>query len=217
MTSMHSTQAENLEAHRQDDGKFGKHPNTSPEFTLGERPHAALPRLSMQPYAYGVTHWTFPDQRDHFDLEPPYQRGAVWELEQKQKLIESLLRRVPVGSVIYNHRKDAIRDGGSLYAVIDGAQRLRAVREFWDGEFSVPAWWFEDDELEVPAGGEVTFEGLSVIGKRRFQMCSLPGLEANVATIEEEARIFDLINTGGTEQEQSTIDRARAIAAGGAA
>mgnify|MGYP001317669685 CR=1 FL=1 len=174
---------------------------------------APLSRLQLQPLALAATHWTLDSQREMFDLNPPYQRGSVWTLGQRQRLIESLIRRIPVGSVVYNVRKSFIGGGGKFYAaVIDGKQRVEAVRAFFDDEFSVPAWWFEDDELDVPADGEVTYSGLSDVGRRRAMMWSLPGLEAHVDSIEEEARLFDLLNSGGTAQTDDDLARARAVA-----
>lgn len=170
-----------------------------------------LQKMSLQPLALAAIHWTLDEQRDMFDLNPPYQRGSVWSVEQRRALIKSMLLGIPIGSVVYN-----VRDTMKPRAVVDGKQRIEAVRAFFDSEFAVPAWWFEEDDREVAADGDLTFDDLSVRGRRRVQMLQLPGLEAHVKTVEEEAEIFDLINTAGTEQDEATIAAARAIAAGAA-
>jgi hypothetical protein len=69
---------------------------------------------------------------------PEYQRGVVWSLTQKKKLIDSVLRGYPL-PVIYLHH---IKKGVGQYArddfeIIDGQQRLNAIGDFRDGAFSL--------------------------------------------------------------------------------
>lgn len=168
-------------------------------------------RLPFQPYALAATHWFLEDQRHLFDLNPPYQRGSVWTGGQRTSLIESLLRGIPIGSIIYNNR--GIPASGAMYAVVDGKQRVETIRAFRDSEFAVPAWWFKPDEVEN-RDGLATYDDLTIVGQRRIMMLPMPGLEANVKTLEEEAAIFDLINTGGTAQTAEDIATARHIAGG---
>jgi hypothetical protein len=168
-----------------------------------------IQRISFQAWSHAATHWVIKGQRELFVLDAPYQRGLVWTVEQRRNMLESLLRGLPIGSIVYNRR-----DHGHLHYIVDGVQRISAIQAFFDDGFTVPAWWFEDDELTVPADGDALFSQLSIIGQRRVQMLPMPSLEANVATVEEEARIFDLINTAGTAQTTQTIAKARAIAAG---
>lgn len=58
-----------------------------------------------------------------------YQRKLVWTLEEKQKLIQSILDSYPIPAVILNK----INNG--TYEVIDGLQRLNAVMAFAEQEF----------------------------------------------------------------------------------
>lgn len=167
----------------------------------------ALPRLRFQSWAHALGHWVLDSQRDVFVLDTPYQRGQVWTPEQKVSMMESLLRGLPVGTIITNKREH-----GHLQYIVDGVQRISAARSFVDDEFAVPAWWFEDDELTVPADGGVLYSQLSETGRRRLWMLPMPSLEAAVDTVEEEAHIFDLINTAGTPQTSETIAAARRIA-----
>jgi hypothetical protein len=61
-----------------------------------------------------------------------YQRKLVWTLEEKQKLVESVLRRFPIPAILL-----AERDSGE-YEVIDGLQRLHALISYIEGAFSSP-------------------------------------------------------------------------------
>lgn len=58
-----------------------------------------------------------------------YQRKLVWTLEEKQKLIDSILQRFPVPAVLI-----AEREPGS-YEIIDGLQRLHAIVSFVELSF----------------------------------------------------------------------------------
>ncbi|MEW2405271.1 GmrSD restriction endonuclease domain-containing protein [Streptomyces griseoviridis] len=59
-----------------------------------------------------------------------YQRKLVWTLEEKQRLIESVLKRYPIPAILL-----AEREGGE-YEVIDGLQRLHTIVSFIETGFS---------------------------------------------------------------------------------
>lgn len=59
------------------------------------------------------------------NLTPSYQRGDVWRNSDRQSLIESILRGVPLPSIIL------LRTGSSTpHEVVDGKQRLTAILRF---------------------------------------------------------------------------------------
>lgn len=66
------------------------------------------------------------------DLQPNFQRGEVWGKVKKQRLIDSIIRKwhVPPIHVIQSKNTDK-------QEVLDGQQRLVAIRDFINGEFSV--------------------------------------------------------------------------------
>ena len=67
-------------------------------------------------------------------VNPEYQRGAVWKEPQMRMLIDSMLREYYI-PLIYLHR--ATRKAGEFqsdrYEIIDGQQRINAIRSFVDG------------------------------------------------------------------------------------
>lgn len=68
-------------------------------------------------------------------LDPDYQRREVWKKKNKILLIDSLARSMPVGAItVFEHKHN---DSYSVYDVIDGRQRLSALKEYIDGEFDV--------------------------------------------------------------------------------
>ena len=67
-----------------------------------------------------------------------YQRKLVWTLEEKQKLVESVLNRFPIPAILL-----AERNSGE-YEVIDGLQRLHALISYIEGSFSSPSGSYFD-------------------------------------------------------------------------
>ena len=60
-----------------------------------------------------------------------YQRKLVWTLTEKQKLIESILKKYPIPAILI-----AERDGETgTYEIIDGLQRLQAILSFIETSF----------------------------------------------------------------------------------
>lgn len=64
---------------------------------------------------------------NELDLSPSYQRAEVWPNSDSQMLIESVLRGIPLPSVILLQRSEA---SGTSYEVVDGKQRLTAILRF---------------------------------------------------------------------------------------
>lgn len=60
------------------------------------------------------------------NLNPSYQRGDVWGTPARQLLIESILRGIPLPSIILLKPNDPTAD----YEVVDGKQRLTAILRF---------------------------------------------------------------------------------------
>lgn len=66
-----------------------------------------------------------------YDLQPDFQRGEVWPLQKKRRLIDSVLRGWHIPPIHLVAREDGRSD------VLDGQQRLTAIRDFMKGEFKV--------------------------------------------------------------------------------
>lgn len=179
-----------------------------------------LTKLNLNSFNYTVGHFLVPDEglrrNDVFDFDAPYQRGAVWTEAQRVALIKSLLMGLPIGSVVLNNRGYS---SDKLYSVVDGKQRIQAIRAFFKSEFAVPAEWFPEEGVLEPftdADGveKVYFNGLGKIHQHQFENSSFPALEAHVNGVAAEAEIFMLINSGGTAQTEAVLSNAAAIAKG---
>ena len=69
---------------------------------------------------------------------PEYQRGEVWTLAQKKRLIDSVLRGYPIPLIYLHHI--ATKVAGAMredFEIIDGQQRISALSDYKDGAFKV--------------------------------------------------------------------------------
>ena len=72
--------------------------------------------------------------RERIDTNPDFQRPAVWSKSQKQLLVDTILREYDVPKLYW--RKTGSKH--DTYDVVDGQQRLRAIWDFFDGNFKLP-------------------------------------------------------------------------------
>ena len=131
---------------------------------------------------------------DHLVVNPPFQRGAVWNLGQKQRWIETLLDDLPIPAIFVNtFESHPVYD--SREVVIDGQQRLRTIAEFMKDEFCVRGemWGDQTDEFRQIFG----MSAVSPIVYTKF--------ETEVECVELYLRLL----TAGTAHTEAEIEKAR--------
>lgn len=160
-------------------------------------------------------------QEGNLILDTPYQRGDVWTLDQRIALVKSWLLGLPIPAMIINDRMSSAWERGAelgpAYAMIDGKQRTLTAFAWYTNEFAVPASWFPADQLatteDTADGPYVRFDGLTIVGQRRFmRMAHFPVCEARAGSEREEAQIYLLVNGGGTAQTDDDMARAARLA-----
>lgn len=87
-------------------------------------------------------------ERKTIDLQPEFQRGEVWSPAKKQRLIDTILRRWHVPPV------HLVAKGGGKFDVLDGQQRLTAIRDFVRGAFTVDGSIKPVDESILAISGQ---------------------------------------------------------------
>ncbi|MCH6268878.1 GmrSD restriction endonuclease domain-containing protein [Neobacillus citreus] len=70
-------------------------------------------------------------QRGDIILQPHYQRKNVWTRPKKSKLIESILRSIPIPSIYFAETPEGD------WEVVDGQQRLTSFFEFLNNEYAL--------------------------------------------------------------------------------
>lgn len=159
---------------------------------------------------YQTNNFFLPQLRDLIDkgevlnLRPEYQRRLRWSTSQKSRLIESLLLNIPVPPV-FLYENDAAR-----YEVMDGQQRLNAVREFIAGDFSLTGL-----TVLSPLNG-LRYSRCPPRIKRSLDRASLSAIVLLLESESEKSHgsltitdirrfIFDRLNTGGTKLNSQEI------------
>jgi hypothetical protein len=165
----------------------------------------------------------------YLNLNPPYQRGTVWTVDQRIALVRSWLTGVPIPACIVNDRasgywRDAnngedVRATGQVYAAIDGKQRIETAIAWFAGDLAVPASWFPTGDVrateDTADGPYVCYTGLTVPVQRSMAFtCHLPLGEAKLPTLRAEAEVYLLVNGGGTPQTDVDMANAARIAEG---
>lgn len=100
-------------------------------------------------------------------LQPGFQRGEVWSRAKKQRLIDSILRdwHVPPIHVIENpHTRKQ--------EVLDGQQRLVAIRDFVDECFPVDGS-IEPHDAEIASLNGISYKKLPPEWRRRFNQFTI--------------------------------------------
>lgn len=65
-------------------------------------------------------------REDRLYVNRRYQRKLVWTLEEKQKLIDSILKKYPIPAILIAEKEDK----QEAFEIIDGLQRLHAILSF---------------------------------------------------------------------------------------
>lgn len=122
------------------------------------------------------------------DLQPDFQRGEVWPRSKKQRLIDSILRNwhVPPIHVIEN-------DVTQKQEVLDGQQRLAAIRDFVHGEFAVDGQTAPADELIGSLNG-LKYRELPPQVRRQFDQFTLRVYRIVDFKSSEPAELFFRLN-----------------------
>ena len=173
-------------------------------------------QLASQPFrvVYQTNNFLLPQIRDlivggdDVNLRPEYQRRLRWTNTQKSLLIESLLLNVPVPPVFF-YENDLAR-----YEVMDGQQRLNAIKEFLTNGFTLRGLQI------IPTLNGRTYSQLPPKVKRGLDRASISAIvllqESNSkikksgSTKFYELRrfVFERLNTGGKRLSAQEIRNA---------
>lgn len=142
-------------------------------------------------------------QTNYMDLRPFYQRRPRWSVAMQSRLIESFIMNIPVPPV-FLYEKDY-----NSYEVMDGQQRITALRDFYSGEFELA-------ELEQwPELNGRTYQTLPdklQAGLDRRSITSIVLLKESTSDEDEASSlretVFERLNTGGVELSRQEIRNA---------
>lgn len=130
---------------------------------------------------------------DGLDLDPDYQRAHVWTSAQQIAYVEYMLRGGEVGRGVTFNCPGWLRGKRKRFELVDGKQRIEAVRAFLRGD--IPAFGRLYAEYEDELSVDLSF---------RFRVCTLQ-------TREEILTLYLNINAGGTPHSEEELNRVRAM------
>jgi hypothetical protein len=126
-------------------------------------------------------------KRGDIILQPHYQRKDVWTRPKKSKLIESILRSIPIPSIYFAETPDG------RWEVVDGQQRLTAFFDFLDDGYPL---------LQLPVLSQ--FERKYFKDLEGYQR-KIEDYQLHIFIIKKESHpdirfdIFERINEGATQ------------------
>ena len=131
-----------------------------------------------------------------YKLNPEFQRRHRWSIQQKSKLIESFIMNVPIPPIFL------YEDSYSHYEVMDGLQRLTAIKEFYKDEFLL------DGLEEWPELNGKKYSSLPIQIKKGIDRRYLSSIILLQETAKNELDamqlkqlVFERINSGGVKLE----------------
>lgn len=101
--------------------------------------------MSVTPRGMSVQE-AYREYRDgNFRVNRRYQRKLVWRLEEKRKLVDSLLLGYPIPLFLF--AVSSRPDGSRVYEIIDGMQRLNAIFGYIENMYCSEGKFFDVDQL----------------------------------------------------------------------
>ena len=136
----------------------------------------------------------------------------MWTLSQKEKFIDSLLKRYPVPLFLcvgFDHPKK-----GECFEILDGMQRLEAITSFIEGHFSVHGKYY--DLSTVATTNQLLKEGkleqknpkLDADACETLLTYPLPISISSYSSHDQVDETFRRINTGGVELSRQEVRQA---------
>jgi len=129
------------------------------------------------------------------DLDPDFQRAHVWTPEQQVSYVEFILRGGESGRVLYWNHPNWQGSFKGYLTLVDGKQRLEAVRAFLRNE--------------IPAFGSLLKDMES-----RFLRKTGSGFKMRIARLKTRKDVLNwylMINSGGTPHTSEELDRVREL------
>src|SRR6266496_367200 len=151
---------------------------------------------------------------DRFQVNRRYQRKLVWSVEEKEKLIDSMLRDLPLPLFLV---AEIAGDTAYTYELIDGLQRLNAIFAFLENEYAINGNYFDLDSLAdtklLKDEGRLT-QKLPTLRREESTTFANYTVALSVFRAADEAsveEVFRRINSGGRRLSRQSLRQAGTI------
>ena len=153
-----------------------------------------------------VRYLLFEMENERVILNPKWQRSDVWAAGKKRDLIQSLLKGVPLPSLII------WKDSQGKQYILDGKQRLTAITQFtqnlWKMGQMSGARPIQPENFTLAECSNKYFGSLPEGAKNRIYDTQIPVIILEGLTNQELYDIFALYNTSGTKLNPAEIRNA---------
>jgi hypothetical protein len=124
---------------------------------------------------------------DDIDLQPDFQRQEVWSISKKRRLIDTILRGWSIPPV------HLVETADSRLEVLDGQQRLTAIRDFLHDRFSIDGRITPDNPSLMHLHGKF-YKQLDPATKRRIDQYPLRCFKITDYLPNEPSELFYRLN-----------------------
>lgn len=135
------------------------------------------------------------------DFNPDYQRGEVWDDDDRQKLLDSLFNGRDIGRFVFKELPyTRIEKDRCYYEIVDGKQRMLTLLAYFENRFPYKGVYYND---------------LSSKDKDWLMNAPIGVAEINQsATRAEVLEVFLALNEGGKPVAKEILDHARELLKG---
>ncbi len=158
---------------------------------------------------------------DKINLSPVFQRGHVWKVPTRRKLVRNIVLGRPIPAIFLYKEAAGTRYS---YNILDGKQRLESLILFIANsrrEFGIQDWskyFFGDNHrqqaeftIELPDEGEIAFKDLDEGIVRDFREYAIPTIEISLtdeSSLDEIINLFVDINQEGVAVSRFAVVKA---------
>lgn len=138
-------------------------------------------------------------------VDNSYQRKSVWNEKDQVRLIETIILNLVVPSVYFWNSETDPNNGNTITHIVDGQQRLTAIRKFVTNELVLTKSYLMDDEIKEKFGNK-SFSQLDDDTKKNFWDYKLSVIEiareVKLADIKEMFKRLNLTDYNLNSQEK---------------
>lgn len=142
--------------------------------------------------------------KEYIKLDPDYQRRHRWDKITSSKLIESLILNIPIPTIYISQDYDVDTETEeSRFSVIDGQQRLTAIRDFFNNSYEL------EGLQSLTELNEKKYKDLPPFLIRRLDERTLKCLRID-STLDAQVKIdiFERLNSGSVKLEPQELRNA---------
>jgi hypothetical protein len=166
--------------------EFGEEPVEPGTTALEQKYNKEMRQIVSQKIDLPIS--TLPEMiKEQIDLNPDFQRRDRWDVEKQSRFIESIIMNVPIPPVFLGE------DQYGKYVVLDGRQRLTAIKDFLSNIFKLSGLKVWED-LNGQNYNDLQKKKLSAAITRRF-VPAVVILKESSSQVKYD--VFDRLNTGG--------------------